>query len=352
MSLVLCRLMEDIMSSKNCISEVQWKAFQLASCSSKHTSPVLISFVQISLKKSSRNEWFGAADSSWNFYCCCLAIAPFPGSSGCLRSPQEKVFGLKGCTSRQQLWKMCCCPVYESCYSDLLCSKNSWKLLWHAEKKKIPLQNPLFQSVIKKGAALPFPPVALKRSGFMRFQLQTQNVSAATRGRAERWWGWGCRFCLQLAAAQASAWLVHDAWFAWPKSTSCFWLGSSALGERVGRDDKQFKQFWLGHAWKYFYLYDCKLQTRISAYSREIQALHDKIYLFKGKTPRGFRSALSRTWPPPFLSQPLGRCIHKIISWCRMGMEFFVFTKRLALPQTDTTLPCLAWIMNLELKCC
>lgn len=94
-------------------------------------------------------------------------------------------------------------------------------------------------------------------------------------------------------------------------------------------------------------------------YKQEYQCTHEKYRLdttksisFKGKTPRDFRSAHSRTWPPHFLSQPLGCCIHKIISWCRMGMEFLVFTKRLALPQTDTTLLCLVWIMNLELKCC
>lgn len=188
---------------------MQWKVFQLASCSSKHTCPVLISLVHISLKKSSRNEWFGAADSSWNFCQCCLAIAHFPGSSECLRSPQEKVFRLKGCTSRQQLWKMCCCPVYESCYSDLLCSKNSWTLSWH-EKKKSHYKTPWFQSVINKSATLTFPPVPLKCSEFMSFQLQTLNVSAATRGRAERWWGWGCR--ILFAVGRSAGERLAGAW--------------------------------------------------------------------------------------------------------------------------------------------
>lgn len=83
-------------------------------------------------------------------------------------------------------------------------------------------------------------------------------------------------------------------------------------------------------------------------YKQEYQCTHEKYGLgmtksvsFKGKTPRGFKSAHSRTWPPPFLSQPLGCCIYKIISWCRMGMEFLAFIKSLAVPQTDTMLPCL-----------
>lgn len=344
-SLVLCRLVEDIKSSKNCISKVQWKIFLLASCSSKHTSPVLISFVQISLKKRSRNEWLGAADSSWNSSACCLAFAPFPGSSECLRSPQEKMFGLKGFTSRQQLWKTCCCSVCESCYSALLCSKTPAK----KTPTKITLQNPLFQSAINKGAALTFPPVALKCSGFMSFQLQTLNVSAATRGRAEHWWGWGCRFSLWLAAV-----------LGW-----CMMLDLPDLNPRpaAGLDPQLWEQEW-DEMINSLNSFGLVMHGNVSIcmtvnYKQEYQRAHEecrlcmtKSCLFKGKTPRGFRSAHSRTWPPPFLSQPLGCCIHKIISWCRMGMEFFVFTKRLALPQTDTTLPCLAWIMNLELKWC
>lgn len=77
-------------------------------------------------------------------------------------------------------------------------------------KKKSHYKTPWFQSVINKSATLTFPPVPLKCSGFMSFQLQTLNVSAATRGRAERWWGWGCR--ILFAVGRSAGERLAGAW--------------------------------------------------------------------------------------------------------------------------------------------
>lgn len=140
-------------------------------------------------------------------------------------------------------------------------------------------------------------------------------------------------FTLQLAGAQASAWL-------------CLTFDLPDLNPRpaAGLDPQLWEKEWDEMINSFGLVMHGNISICMTVnYKQEYQCTHEKYRLgmtksisFKGKTPRGFGSAHSRTWSPPFLSQPLGCCIHKIISWCRMGMEFLVFTKRLALPQTDT----------------
>lgn len=189
-------------------------------CLKTHLS-VLISFVQISLNKSSRNEWFRAADSSWSFCHCCLAIALFPGSSESLRSPQEKMFGLTDSSSEKCAWckkaasqTYCAQSTLENC-NDIKNPKTKTQQKQQQPKnptKKNPmppsLQTPLFQSIINTGAAVTFPPVALKCSGF---QLQIPNVSAGLRGRrAGCCWAWGCR--IQSAVGRSAGERLTGAW--------------------------------------------------------------------------------------------------------------------------------------------
>lgn len=80
-ALILCRLMEEVKSCKNCFSKTPWKVFHLVSHSSRHTSPpVLIPFVHISLKERSRSEWLRTSPSSWysSSASYCSVMVPFP----------------------------------------------------------------------------------------------------------------------------------------------------------------------------------------------------------------------------------------------------------------------------------
>lgn len=72
------------------------------------------------------------------------------------------MLGLKKSTSRQQLLKICCYPVYEKVILRLAMLKELMDTVMIC--KKNPHHNPpaLFQSVIIKSAVLTFPPVAVK----------------------------------------------------------------------------------------------------------------------------------------------------------------------------------------------
>lgn len=206
---------------------------------------------------------------SFSFHLVLLSLAPqllhlSPGGSVWLRSQAP--------SSGRQLLKICCYPVYGKLILRLAMLKELMETVMMCQKKKKPLVSVSHKKKCSPSISTYSSYTALKCSGFISFQLKMLNVFAATRGRRRcLWWVSGlqnsvcnwqeCRRALGLCTEL-------DLLDLNPHTAAG--LNASALGERVERDDKQF---WLGHAWKYFYsyLYYPKLRARISACWWEIQ---------------------------------------------------------------------------------
>lgn len=62
----------------------------------------------------------------------------------------------------------------------------------------------------------------------------------------------------------------------------------------------------------------------------------------KEKSRKGSRSAHSMTQSSPFLVQPLGCCVHAMVSWCGTGAGLRVLTWPAVV--TDTVLLCLTGV--------